>query len=346
MNVAYEDSKLHNDGIFDSLMGYKEWFHYQGTFSVNGNPLTFVMGFPKSYTGMGVFGWISFEGKQYSLAGNTKDVDHDGFHELETTAEFGTLQKGYTLTYEAGSTPEDTYKGHIEGVFPKYTIDVKTPDLDLVITMEINSPQISVAEREIFEWIPFNKRFASWFHSGDITASLKGTLQGKKVEADAKSRGWYERMWSKVMVLWPSEWFWFMVHLDNEAVFDLYVAKSIGIRVPPLDECWLYVKGVFHEFSCYNADFPRSLRDAMKKKEYSEVIGKCITCKGKNGGNSFEVKATITDFRQYEFQNYSADIKYTNFIFDTEGEAQINGNTIDMKGQGAAEWAPIRYWWL
>lgn len=348
MDVAYEDRKLHNDGIFDTLMGYKEWFHYQGTFSVHGDPLTFVLGFPKSYTGMGAFGWISYEGNQYSLAGNTKDVDHDGFYDLETTAAFKQLhdKKGYTLQYETGSTPEK-YKGFIEGVFPRYTIDVKTPDLDLVITMEINSPQTSVAEKKVFEWMPCNKRFASWFHSGDITISLAGTVSGSKIDVGAEeSRGWYERMWSKVVVLWPSEWFWFMVHLDNGDVFDLYIAKTMDTTVHPLDECWLYDKGIFYEFFRYNAHFPRELEEAIKKRKYSEIIGKCITCRGENEENSFEVRATITDFRQYEFNDYSANIKYTNFLFDTEGEAVIDGKTVDMKGQGAAERAPMLYWWL
>jgi hypothetical protein len=348
MNVAYEDKKLHNDGIFDSLMGYKEWFHYLGAFSVKGKPLTFMLGFPMSYTGMGAFGWISFDKKQYSLAGNLKDVNNDGFYELQRfPVHFESSKTGYTLEYVAEPEPGKEYRGVIKGDYPHYTFDMKTPDISIIIKMTINEPQKSVFEKEVFEWMPFNKRLASWFHSGDVTISLKGTIGKDTVETGAeKSRGWYERMWSKVVVLWPSEWLWFMTHLDSGAVFDLYTAVSLGIRVHPLDECWLYKKGVFHEFSDYKAEFEKGLKEALKKKKFKDAIGKHIYCTGKEGEDSFNITATITDFRQYEFQDYSACIKYTNFVFETEGEAVINGDTQNMKGRGSAEWAPMKYWWL
>jgi hypothetical protein len=346
MDVAYEDRKLHDDGIFDGLMGYKEWIHYQGTFFVNGKPLALVMGFPRSYTGMGAFGWISFDGNQYSLAGN-KDTDKNGFFDLQRIpVHFSPSEPGYILQYTAEPEPHKVYDGTMRGAFPDYAIEVKTPDLDITIELSINSSE-SIYQKEVFQWMPFKKRVASWFHSGDVAASLKGTIAGRPVTTDInKNRGWYERMWSKVVVLWPSEWLWFMAHLDNGAVFDLYTAKSAGMRMHPLDECWLYDTEVFHEFSHYEAEFPEDLKGAIQKRDYSEIVGKCIVCRGKNGGNSFDITATVTDFRQYEFRDYTADIKYTNFIFETDGKALIDGNAIDMKGRGAAERAPIKYWWL
>lgn len=351
MNVPYEDRKLHNDGIFDSLLGYKEWFHYQGTFFVGEKPLTFVMGFPQSFTGLGVLGWVSFDNRQFSLAGNLEDEDHDGFFDLKTRAHYRKIQKngkkGYNLRYEGGPNPEETYKGNVEGIFPELTIDITTPDCDFVISMDINSPQTSVAQTEVFKQMPFRKRIASWFHSGDTTASVKGTIQDTDVTTTSnRNRGWYERMWSKVTVLWPSEWFWFMIHLDNGAVFDLYIATSMGLRVHSFDECWLYENGTFHRFTHYDGHVPENLGRAIAIQDYSEIIGERITCKGKEKDSSFQVDATITDFRQYEFHNYSANINYTNFIFETEGEAIIGGNTIDMKGRGVAEWAPMKYWWI
>ncbi len=353
MNVVYEDRKLHNDGIFDSLLGYKEWFHYEGLFFVDGTPLTFVLGFPQSFTGLGALGWISFEGNQYSLAGNTQDKDHDGFFDLETRAEYKQIQKddrkGYDLTYKAGSGQEETYTGHIVGIFPKYTFDITTPECDLDITMDIDSPETSVAQTEVFKWMPFGKRIASWFHSGDMTVSLKGTIRGRSVTATgSRNKGWYERMWSKVTVLWPSTWFWFMIHLDNGAVFDLYIAKSLGIRVSSFDECWLYKDGTFHTFTDYDAHIPENVEKAIAVGDYSKIIGECITCGGKEKetGDWFQVEAAVCDFRQYEYHDYTADINYTNFIFETEGEASINGDSVAMKGRGAAEWAPMRYWWI
>ena len=354
MNVAYEDKKLHNDGIFDGFMGYKEWFHYLGTFSIKGSWLTFMLGFPMSYTGMGAFGWISFKGKQYSLAGNLKDTDRDGFYELQRIpVQFRPSHTGYTLWYIAEPEPYEVYNGIIKGKFPEknfnphYTFDIETPDLHVEIEMKINTPE-SLYTKEVFSWMPDEKRIASWFHSGDVSASLKGFIGGEDVTSDATSKGWYERMWSKVIVLVPSEWLWLMSHLDNGAVFDLYTAKTAGLRVHPLDECWLYLNGAFHEFSHYCTHFPEGLEDAIKKKKYSDIIGECITCEGnnKNKTKSFRVEATVVDFRQYEFRNYAADIRYTNFILETVGEAVIDGEHIDMKGRGAAERAPVLYWWL
>ena len=349
MDVLYEDRKLHNDGIFDSLAGYKEWFHYLGTFYVDGELLTFMLGFPRSYTGMGAFGWIFYKGQQYSLAGNLKDKNHDGFYELQRIPiHFEPSKKGYTLSYTTDpALKSNLYSGTVKGEFPDYTFEIKTPQLEIEINMQINSPSESVFKKEVFSSMPFGKRLASWFHSGDVKASVKGTIEGVNIHStDAMNRGWYERMWSKVIVLVPSEWLWFMAHLDNGAVFDLYTAATLGVRVHPLDECWLYHEGIFHEFPHYEAHLPDHLGEAIRRKEYSSITGECITCEGRNLEDSFTIKATITDFRQYEFRDCTANIKYTNFIFDTEGEACIKGVNFDLKGRGAAERAPILYWWL
>jgi len=347
MNVQYEDKKLHNDGIFDGFMGYKEWFHYQGTFFVDGKPLNFVLGFVRSYSCWGVLGWISFDGKQFSLAGNIKDKDSYGVYKLRKfDVGFTSRENGYTFQYKTEPEPGSVYTGTVEGEFPEYKMNIKTPDLHIEIEMRINSPEISVYQEEIFEWMPFGKRISCWFHSGDITASMKGTVQGRKVTSGGENRGWYERQWSKVPVLWPSEWLFFMIHLDNGAVFDLYVVRSLGIRVQSLDECWLYENGTFHEFTDYDAHFSPNLKKAIKEKEYSEIVGNRITCSGSKSENSFNVDAVITDFRQYRFCSFYAAIKWNNFVFETEGEATIGGKTIDMKGRGIAEWAPIKYWWL
>ncbi|KYK35296.1 MAG: hypothetical protein HXS46_11715 [Theionarchaea archaeon] len=347
MDVAYEDRKLHDDGICDGLMGYKEWFHYEGDFFVDEKPLTFVLGFVGSYPGWGALGWISYDNRKYSLAGNIKDKDHDGFYELQTL-DFGFTPRetGYTLRYTAKPEPSRIYTGTVNGEYPHYTIGIQTPSIDVEVEMTIKS-NTSVAQREIFPWMPCEKRIASWFHSGDITTSIKGILADQDItSASKKNRGWYERTWSKVIILWPSEWFFFMTHLDNGAVLDVYIVKSLGIQIHPLDECWLYQQQTFYTFSDYWAQFPETLEEAIKQREYSRIIGEKIRCGGKNGRDSFSVEATITDFRRYEFVDYYANIKYTNFVFETEGEALIDGNTIDMKGRGIAEWAPMKYWWL
>ena len=93
MDVAYEDGRLHDDGIF-GLAGYREWFHYVGTFSVSGKPLTFMLGFPRSREGTGALGWVWFNGKQYSLAGN-KDTDVNRFFDLKARADINTAVPGY-----------------------------------------------------------------------------------------------------------------------------------------------------------------------------------------------------------------------------------------------------------
>ncbi len=347
MDVVKEDKKLHDDGIFGKLMGYKEWFHYLGIFWVNGEPLTFMLGTPMSFTGRGAFGWISYKGNQYSLAGN-KDTDKNGFFDLQRIqVPFEPTETGYQLWYIAEPDIGAVYKGVITGAFPDYTFTMKTPDINTEITMRIEVPRHSVYQKEVFEWMPDEKRLASWFHSGDVTASITGTIGGKDVTStDERNRGWYERMWSKVVVLWPSDWLWFMVHLDNGAVFDLYQAKTIDMCVHPLDECWVYQDQIFHEFPQYTIALPRDLEKAIENKDYNSILDKCIRCEGKNKENSFTIDATVTDFRQYEFHDYSANIKYINFMFETAGEAVIDGSSIDMKGRGAAEWAPILYWWV
>ena len=342
MNVAYEDKKLHNDGIFNGFMGYKEWVHFLGTFAVNGDILTFMLGFVGSHPGWGVLGWISYKGKQYSLDGNV-DKDSNGFYEITTRARIDIETTGYKITYPETSSPGTQYRGEVTGEFPQYMITVNTPDVDVEVTMKIDSLH-SIYQRELHPWIQ-----GGWFHSGDISTSLKGTIGGYAVTSES-SKGWYERNWSKIPVFWPSEWFWFMSHLDNEAVFNLLIETSLGIRVPILDECWLYLEGTFHEFPDYNAHFPEHLTKAIQRKDYADLLGECITCEGNNkntGKNdSFELAATITGLRQYEFRDYYADIKWTNFLFETEGEAVIEGTSIDMKGGGKSERAPIRYWWL
>ncbi len=342
MNIAHEDEKLHDDGIFDGLMGYKEWFHYLGTFYVSGNPLNFMLGFPCSYPGMGALGWISFEGNQYALAGNT--TNHNGFFEVETHAEFQQLSPGYRIEYPEKPASGSTYTGNVTGKYPDYAITIKTPQLDLEIKMSISSPA-SVTYRIPFEWLPLGERIAAWFHSGDITTSIKGTVLGKDITStSSKNTGWYERNWAKIP-LPPSEWFWLMAHLDNGAVFDLLIESALGMRVHALDECWLYNHGGFHEFYNYQAQIPDSIKKATKTG-YSKIIGECIKCYGKTGGNSFQLKATVTDFRRYEYCSYYAHIKWTNLILETEGKAIIDGSTIDMTGSGKAEIAPILYWWL
>ncbi|MBU7015197.1 MAG: hypothetical protein HXS52_03600 [Theionarchaea archaeon] len=347
MEVKDEDKKLHDDGILDSLMGYKEWFHFLGTFFVDETPLSFMLGFPRSFTGMGAFGWIAFQKNQYSLVGNP-DQDKDGFFDLQRIpVKFQTTTSGYELWYVAEPQPRNIYHGIIEGNYPHYALEIETPQVDIKMTMDIELDPCSVTTKEVFSWMPFEKRIASWFHSGDITMSLKGTVRGEDVTTSSrKNRGWYERMWSKIPVCWPSEWLWIMSHPETGAVLDLYIATSLGIRVRPLDECWLYINGKFHPFREYTAEFPRTLETAIREKKYPDIIGKEIHCEGRDGDNSFDLTAEITDFRQYEYKDYSARVKYVNFFFDTTGEAVIDGTATTLNGKGAAERAPMLYWWI
>lgn len=337
MDIKYEDKKLHKDGILRGLFGYKEWFHFAGNLTVRGKPLTFMIGFPKSLPGMGALGWVSFDGAQYSLAGN-KDQTKDNFFNVTTHAEFSPTSSGYCLKYPV--SPSDTktgYTGTIIGDYPKYTLDCKTPDLDIMIEMSILAEK-SVIEKELFLWMPDQKRVASWFHSGDITVTLEGTLNQETLSCQGK--GWYERMWSKVMVLWPSEWLFFMAHLDTGGVFDLLCEKTLGKQIRLLNECWLY-HGNLVKFPHYWIKFPESLND------YHDYIGKKITCRGyNNSGDSFEIIATITDFRQYKARRYYSNMKWLNYICEIEGEAEIKGKTVDLAGRAYAEKAPIKYWWL
>lgn len=338
MDVAYEDKKLHNDGIFDSLMGYKEWFHYMATFSVDGKPLSFVLGFPKSLPGMGALGWISFDKNQYSLAGNPEKPGSPKFFKLETRGKFAEHEKGYTIEYPKTS---GEYRGHIKGVYPEYTIAIQTPELDITVTLRIDEPEKSVYTRKLCPWMS-----GGWFHSGDITAMLEGVVQGKEFKkGSVKGRGWYERNWAHVPVPLPASWFWFATHIETGEVFNLLIEKFLWKRVHYLDECWLYKKGTFYPFSDYKARSSDVLERAVEKRDYSSIIGEHIYCEGKNGENSFRLTATVTDFRQYEYLDVCSNVKWMNPIIETEGEAHIEGESIDMKGRGVAEQASILYWW-
>lgn len=342
MDIECEDKKLHKDGIFDGLMGWREWFHYLCTFPVDGIPLTFMLGFVGSFPGWGTVGWISYNGKQYSLDGNTEDTDYNKFFEITTRAKVKPQDAGYRIDYpkKCKGSAENAYTGHVEGNFPDYSIEVKTPELDLSVTMEIKKPTASIYQRTLSPWIS-----GGWFHSGDVAATLNGTIEGHTVESDS-NKGWYERNWSKIPILLPAKWFWLVTHLDNGGILDLLIETFLGVRIRFLDECWLYRGETFHEFSDYRADFSEPLEKAIRRKDYSKIVGECFTCEGKNKGNSFEMTATITDFRQYEFRDYFAYIKWTNLLFETEGEARIEGKSLDLTGRGKAESAPIWYWWL
>lgn len=332
MDVAYEDGRLHDDGIFGRA-GYREWFHYVGTFSVGGKPLTFMLGFPRSREGTGALGWVCFNGKQYSLAGN-KNTGVDKLFDLEARAHVNTATPGYVITY-----PEVTsgFTGSIQGIFPDYTIQVHTPNLTIEICMTINSLH-SVVQRDLSPWID-----GGWFHSGDITASLTGTIEGNSITANS-NKCWYERNWSKIPLFGPCEWFWFITYLDTGEVFNLLIEKTLSIRVPFLDECWLYQGGTFYTFPRYTARLSRELRKALHKRDFLKIVNEHITCEGKKGKNSFNIQATITDFRQYEFRNWYAHVTWTNFIIETEVTAHINGTTLDMKGRGMSEKTPIQFW--
>lgn len=344
MNVSYEDEKLHNDGIFDGLIGYKEWFHYVGTYYVDGDVLDFMLGFPVSLPGMGALGWISYKGNQYSLAGNT-DCCREYFN-VKTRATFEGPLPGYKIDYP--NPPGAPYTGWIEGEYPDYTINVETPDVDVRISMRINLPDpslphTSVMCRRPFAWLPLGDKISGWFHSGDVTTAITGTVAGEDVTT-THSRGWYERNWAKLPIPAPAEWFWLMTHLDNGAVFDLLIEKFLDTQIHHLDECWLYHNGTFHEFSNYWANVPSNVKTCIRKG-YSPVAGECITCGGKDG-DSFRLTATITDVRQYIACSYYVWIKWTNFILKTDGEAVIDGAPMSLKGHGRAEIARIFYWWL
>jgi hypothetical protein len=171
-DIAKEDKTLHKRITGESVC--REWFHYESDFDINGDILTLVLGFPLSSPGLGVLGWISFKGNQYSLDGNPQQ-GHYGFFNLETDAQF-TSNKGYTLKYceevlkykesIAGEVPK--YTGSVEGEFPEYRIDIKTPEFHIDISMRINSQKSLYCRR----WIG-----GCWFHSGDIM--VEGTINGK-----------------------------------------------------------------------------------------------------------------------------------------------------------------------
>ena len=323
-DIAKEDKTLHKRITGDPVC--REWFHYESDFDIKGDILTLVLGFPRSSPGLGVLGWVSFKGNQYSLDGNPQQ-SHYGFFNLETYAEF-TSNKGYTLKY-CEKVPE--YTGSVKGEFPEYRIDIKNSEFHIDISMRINS-QKSLYCRS---WIG-----GCWFHSGDLM--VEGTINGKDM-TPVKGKGWYERNWDKILVLGPSEWFWFMSHLDNGDVFDLLIEKTLGVRILFLDECWLYSKEKFHKFPCYDSRIPFGLRKAILKKDYSNILGKKIHCRVKSGMHFNKITAIIEDFRQYEYVNKDVRVKWANFIIKTEGEI-IDGEPINMAGRGVAEWARITYW--
>lgn len=342
MNIPYEDEKLHNDGIFDGLFGYKEWFHYVGTYQVDGELLDFMLGFPASLPGMGALGWIAYKGNQYPLAGNINYCNQ--FFKIKTRAKFKGLSPGYTIDYP--TSPDTSYTGRVHGKYPDYTINLDTPHVDAQISMHINlpdPPHTSVMCKRPFAWLPLGKKISGWFHSGDVTTSIRGTVAGEDVTT-TYGKGWYERNWAKLPIPAPAEWFWLMTHTDNGAVFDLLIEKFLDIRIRQLDECWLYKDGTFHEFSNYWAKIPHNIERCIEKG-YRPIKGEVITCGGNNGG-SFHLKATITDVRQYVSCSYYVWIKWTNFILETDGEAVIDGTPISLKGHGKAEIARIKYWWL
>lgn len=339
IDPVFEDRKLHNDGVFDSLMGYKEWFHFQGAISIDGNPLSFMLGFARSLPAMGALGWITYKGKQYSLDGNPEKPGHPGFYELKTHADFEPLPNGYIIEYPKDSTSAD-YKGSVKGTLPHYTIDVKTPDISVDISMTIKSPEKSVISRNLCPLA-----VGGWFHSGDI--SLNGTISGRSLTSDSGTfRGWYERNWANVPDFWPSQWRWLMTHLENGGVLDLLIITTLGVRIHYLDECWLYWQEKFCRFSDYQVQFSEKMKKALKEERYSDVIGECITCEGRGGEDSFRMEVHVTDFRQYHLHSWYGNIKWANFVVETDGEAVVDRNALDMKGRGSAENALMKYWWI
>ncbi|MGD2247668.1 MAG: hypothetical protein PVF58_04620 [Candidatus Methanofastidiosia archaeon] len=344
MNIPYEDKKLHKYGILDTLLGYKEWFHYAATFTVNKKQLTCVLGSPVTSNLEGILGWISFDGKQYSLAGNPGIPGCPGFFHLEKKAEIEEYEKYYTITYPKNpQNPQKGkgYTGTIKGKFPHYQITIDTPDLNLTIEMSINpenSPEKSVCTRSVRPLL-----WGAWFHSGDIDASLKGHINKKEI--DTKGKGWYERNWVHVPIPVPAKWFWILTFPESGGAFDLLIEGFRGWRLHYLDECWLYWEGKFYEFHKYRAWFSDDLKRAIKKKDLSDIKGKKIYCKGKNGKNWFNITAKVTDFRQYNYCNKNGRVIWMNPFIETQGEAYIDGESIDMKGTGLSEQANITYWW-
>lgn len=340
MNYQQEDSTLHNKGICNGYCGYKEWFHYETEILVDEDPLTMVLGGVKSHPACGCLGWLSFHGTQYSLAGNPADPSHKGFYVLNTRGKIHSYPHLYTLTYASGST------GSVEGTFPSYALSLATPQLDLQVTLNINTPQKSIASRTLSPWLS-----GGWFHSGDVSVTLEGDISGESVFShDRRNRGWYERNWSKLPVFWPSEWFFMMIHLDNGAVLDLYRITSLKIPVHFFDECWIYTDETFTPFTSYDAHIPPSLYEALKKKDYFSVLKNEITAQGTHETHShtdsFSLTATITDFRQYAVHTYYSHIAWSNFFIQTTGEAQVQGTPMDMSGRGIVELCQVKYWWL
>ena len=341
MDIPREDKRLHKYGILDSLLGYKEWFHYTGTFMVDGKRLAFVLGSPMTSKLEGILGWISFDGKQYSLAGNPEMPGNPKFFRLERYAEFKDHKKEYyTITYPRKPDPGSKYTGTVKGEFPHYQITTEAPELNLTIEMRINpenSPEKSVCTRSVRPLL-----CGAWFHSGDIAVSLKGRINEKEIETEGK--GWYERNWVHVPIPIPAQWFWFLTFPESGGAFDLLIERLCGWRIHYLDECWLYWKGKFHEFHEYTACISKCLKEAVKKRKYSDTIEKRICCKGENGENWFDITAEVTDFRQYEYRSLCGRVKWMNPLIKTEGEAYIDGESINMEGSGFSEQADIGYW--
>jgi hypothetical protein len=343
MDIPYEDKKIHRYGIgiLDNLLGYKEWFHYAATFLVNGKQLYCVLGFPLASHLEGVLGWISFDGIQYSLAGNPGIPGHPGFFHLKKHAEIQEHKKYYTIAYPEDSQRGSGYTGTIKGEFPCYQIIIETPQLNVTIEMSINpedSPEKSVCTRSVRPLL-----CGAWFHSGDITVSLKGHINQEEI--DTKGKGWYERNWVHVPIPIPAQWFWFLTFPESGGAFDLLIEGLRHWRFHYLDECWLYWKGKFNEFHDYTACFSDSLKKAVNNRDLSGIIGEHIYCKGKNEKNWFDITAEVTDFRQYEYRGCSGRVNWMNPLIKTEGEAYIDGESINMKGVGLSEKADIPYWW-
>jgi hypothetical protein len=340
MNYRREDSRLHNTGFCNGYGGYKEWFHYETEVYIEDDPLNMVLGCVASHPSCGCLGWLSFRGKQYSLAGNLADPAHEGFFTLNTHAIIQPHPDHYTMTYSS----DNGSRGSVNGRFPSYVLSSLTPHIDLQVTMNINTPEKSITSRSLSPWMS-----GGWFHSGDLAVTLEGKISGEPVSShDDRNRGWYERNWSKIPVFWPSEWFFMMIHLDNGAVLDLYRITSLHIPVHFFDECWIYSQQAFTPFTSYGVHIPSSLYQAIREKDYSSILKHEITAQGTDAtpDNSFSFNAHITDFRHYAVHKYYADIGWSNFIIQTTGEAVVHGTTMDMSGRGIAELCLVKYWWL
>lgn len=149
---------------------------------------------------------------------------------------------------------------------PHYIITITTPELELTITMDYHLP--SVVARE-----PCCRFIGGWFHTGKVRASITGKIEGTPINAHTHM-GWYERNWSKLPVFWPSQWLWFMTHLDNGGVFDILEISTMGVRVPSLNECWLYMDNTLYDFPFYWIHFPERLEKAIIEKDYSTIVKK------------------------------------------------------------------------